>query len=229
MHNFSYFSHNWLALKSNNDVVRKFLPIMKGVVYDLGCGIRPYEDDILSTADTYIGVDWGDTFHALKADIVADLNKPLPIPDHSADTVVSFQVLEHLCEPQTMINESMRILKPDGIIFFTVPFQWWIHEAPFDFFRYTQFGLQYMLEKAGFVDVVVAPQSGFFTMWILKMNYFSLRFAHGPKTLKWLLKACLIPFWYFSQILAPLLDRLDRNWNLETGGYFVTAKKSSTS
>jgi hypothetical protein len=52
------------------------------------------------------GVDWSGTLHELKADILADLNEPLPIEDQVADTVVSLSVLEHLREPQTMLNEA---------------------------------------------------------------------------------------------------------------------------
>lgn len=228
MHSFSVRSHNWLVLKGNNEILRKNLGEIHGVVYDLGCGIRPYEDDILKVADKYLGVDWSNTLHGLQADVVADLNKPLPIADEAADTVVSFQVMEHLCEPQIMLNEAHRILKPDGTIIVTVPWQWWIHEAPYDFFRYTPYGLKYLFEKAGFVDVVVEPQSGFFTMWILKMNYFSLRFVRGPQPLRWLIKAGLVPIWFIGQIFAPLLDKLDRNWAVETSGYFVTARKPTS-
>lgn len=73
--------------------------------------------------------------------------------------------------------------------------------------------------------MVVEPQSGFFTTWILKMNYFSRRLIRGPRPLRWATKAVLLPFWYLNQKAAPLLDKLDRNWALETSGYYVTAKK----
>ncbi len=170
-------------------------------------------------------MDWAGSYHDTKADITADLNKPLPIESEVADTVVSCSVMEHFCEPQIMLNEAFRILKSGGGIVLQVPWQWWIHEAPYDFFRYTPYGIKYLFEKAGFVDVVVEPQSGFFTMWILKMNYFSLRFIRGPRPLRWAIKVLLIPLWYLSQRVAPLLDKLDRNWALETAGYFVTARK----
>ena len=110
MHKFSYLDHNWLALKMNNQTLVQFAGIIKGIVYDLGCGIRPYEPDILFVAEEYVGVDWSNTLHGLQADIAAELNKPLPIEDGVADTVVSFQVMEHLCEPQIMLNEAYRIL-----------------------------------------------------------------------------------------------------------------------
>ncbi len=135
MHPISYLSQNWLVFKLNNQLIAKYLPQMKGIVYDLGCGTRPHEKDILRYASRYIGVDWSNTLHGLKADISADLNKTLPIDSDLADNVVSFQVLEHLCEPQVMLNEAFRILKPGGKIFLSVPFQWWIHEAPYDYFR----------------------------------------------------------------------------------------------
>ncbi|WP_277640144.1 methyltransferase domain-containing protein [Wolinella succinogenes] len=225
MNKINYLTFNWLAQKLNNENQLFVRSYIKGTVYDLGCGERPYEEDILKVADKYIGVDWGGTLHNLKADIVSDLNKPLPIDSEVADTVTSFQVMEHLCEPQTMLNEAYRILKKGGNIVLTVPFQWWVHEAPYDYFRYTPYGLKYMFEKAGFEDIRVTPNTGFFIMWILKMNYFSSRFIRGPRPLRWIIKAVLIPIWFIFQVLAPLLDKLDRHPELEAGGYTVLARK----
>ena len=62
-------------------------------------------------------------------------------------------------------------------------------------------------------------------MWILKMNYFSARLIKGPKLIRLIFRAIMIPIWYVFQILAPLLDKLDRNPELETSGYTVVAKK----
>ena len=218
-------SHNWLIYDVGDQHLLKYSKHYKGTLYDLGAGESPYKDFFLRYADQYIAVDWAGSFHDTKADIAADLNKPLPIESEAADTVVSLSVMEHLCEPQIMLNEAYRILKPGGGIVLQVPWQWWIHEAPYDFFRYTPYGLKYLFEKVGFVDVVVEAQSGFFTMLTLKVNYFSKRFICGPRPLRWLIKAVLLPFWYLGQKAAPLLDKLDRNWALETSGYYVTAKK----
>jgi hypothetical protein len=71
----------------------------------------------------------------------------------------------------------------------------------------------------------VESQAGFFTTAILKWNYFTSRFVRGPKLLCWLIKAGLLPLWYLGQKLAPFLDKLDRDWALETSGYYATAKK----
>lgn len=218
-------AHNWIVYDIGDRFLLKNSQHYKGALYDLGAGESPYKDFFLQYADRYIAVDWAGSFHDTRADIAADLNKPLPIDSEVADTVVSLSVMEHLCEPQTMLNEAYRILKPGGAIVLQVPWQWWIHEAPYDFFRYTPYGLRYLFEKAGFADVLVEPQSGFFTMWILKMNYFSQRFIRGPRPLRWAIKAALAPLWYLGQKAAPHLDKLDRDWALEASGYYVTAKK----
>ncbi len=218
-------AHNWIIYDIGDRFLLANSEHYKGTLYDLGAGESPYKDFFLEYADQYVAVDWAGSYHETKADIAADLNKPLPIDSEMADTVVSLSVMEHLCEPQTMLNEAYRILKPGGAIVLQVPWQWWIHEAPYDFFRYTPYGLKYLFEKAGFVDLVVEPQSGFFTMCILKVNYFSQRFIRGPRPVRWAIKAVLVPLWYLGQKAAPLLDKLDRNWALETSGYFVTATK----
>jgi hypothetical protein len=82
-----------------------------------------------------------------------------------------------------------------------------------------------LFDQAGFVNIVVESQAGFFTTMILKWNYFTRRFIRGPKMLRWLVYGGLLPLWYLGQKLAPFLDRLDRDWALETSGYFATAKK----
>lgn len=199
--------------------------LIVGNVYDLGCGESPYKDFILNNANNYYGVDWGESVYNSKPDIIADLNKKLPIESNVADCILSISVMEHLSEPQIMLNEAFRILKKDGVILMQVPWQWKVHEAPYDFFRYSPYGLKVMFEKAGFKNIIIKPSSGFFTTWFVKMNYFTRRFLRGPIFVKVLLKLILIPFWYINQILAPVLDKLDRNRELEAQGFYITAHK----
>jgi SAM-dependent methyltransferase len=224
MHPENRLAHNWLIRKLLNDKVRAHLGDLRGTVVDLGCGTRPYEADILGHADRYIGLDWNNTLHGLHADIAADLAKPLPLLDGSLDCVTLFEVLEHVPEPAALRAETSRVLKPGGVLMLSVPFQWWVHEAPWDFYRYTRHGLAYLLGKAGYADVSIEPTSGFWSMWILKLNYQTTRLIRGPRPLRWVLRALMLPFWWLGQMLAPLIDRA---WSedRETAGYFVTARK----
>lgn len=217
--------YNWVIYNIVDKFLDKYSIHFKGVLVDLGCGTAPFKDFLLTYCDKYIGVDWAETTHELNANVVSDLNVRINLEDGVADSIISISVMEHLCEPQVFLNESYRILKPVGTIVLQVPWQWKVHEAPHDYFRYTPYGLRHLLEKAGFVDVEVEAQCGFFTTWIVKMNYFSVRLIRGPKFLKGLLKVSLIPFWTVGQVLAPYLDKLDQNWDAETQGYFVLARK----
>jgi SAM-dependent methyltransferase len=48
------------------------------------------------------------------------------------------------------LKEANRVLKPGGSAIFTVPFIWDEHEQPFDYARYSCFGLKYLFESHGF-------------------------------------------------------------------------------
>ncbi len=80
-----------------------------------------------------------------------------------------------------------------------------------------------MLTDSGFRDIKISALGGFFTAQALKLNYFSKRSVLGPAPLRWLITMLLLPIWTIDQLLAPLLDHLDRNWAMETSGYFVVA------
>ncbi|MGH7239446.1 MAG: class I SAM-dependent methyltransferase [Candidatus Saccharimonadales bacterium] len=224
MHPENHLTHNWLIKKFVNDKVRSHLKNLNGTVIDLGCGTRPYEADIAKHVDKYIGVDWNNTLHGLYADVIADLNKPLPFGDGSIDCIVTFEVIEHLAEPGLMLQEACRILRSGSTLLLSAPFQWWLHEAPWDYQRFTRYGLEYQFRKAGFEIVSIEETSGFWSMWILKLNYQLIRLIRGPRWLRTIIRFCLIPFWWMGQIIAPLLDSVWKE-DKETAGYFVMAKK----
>lgn len=210
-------TNNFLIYNINKKIAKSLS--YKGRVIDLGCGVAPYKEDILKVADEYIGVDWQNTFHGKNnIDVFANLSEQLPFNNNYADTVVSFQVMEHLPEPAFFLSECYRILKPQGRLFITVPFMWYVHEAPYDYFRYTRYGLEYLLKKTGFVDIKIQENTGFWQMWILKFNYHTNRFAKGPLKYFWVL------IWWLGQKIAPFLDRYDKDPE-ETVSYLVTAGK----
>ena len=71
-------------------------------------------------------------------------------------------MLEHLPEPLRVIEELGRVLKPGGTLWLSAPLFYAEHEKPYDFFRYTQFGLRRLLEAAGFEVVEIAWLEGYF-------------------------------------------------------------------
>lgn len=224
MHLEDKLTHNWLAKKIQNDGMIALATKLSGTVADLGCGTRPYEQEILKYAAIYYGIDWPSTLHTFEANIGADLSKELPIDSNCIDNIVCLEVLEHLPEPYLLISEAFRILKPKGKIILSTPFQWREHEQPWDYYRYTRYGLEYLLTKAGFKNICITAKSGFWVMWVLKLNYHLTLLIRGPKLIRKIIRLCLLPIWWTGQTFAPLLDCFFGGED-ESIGYFALAEK----
>ena len=82
-------------------------------------------------------------------DVFYDGNR-IPFDDASFDSAITSQVLEHVFTPDAFLTEINRVLKPKGNLLLTVPFVWDEHEQPYDYARYSSFGLKSLLEKNGF-------------------------------------------------------------------------------
>ncbi|MDO9009754.1 MAG: methyltransferase domain-containing protein, partial [Thiobacillus sp.] len=84
---------------------------------------------------------------------VADVfysGQDFPFEARSFDAVLCNQVLEHVFNPDEFLAEIERVLRPGGKLLLTVPFVWDEHEQPWDYARYSSFGLKALLEKQGF-------------------------------------------------------------------------------
>lgn len=134
------------------NAIRELSGQISGRVLDFGCGSKPYEE-LFESAAEYIGLDTLSSGHNhanSDIDILYD-GEIIPLPDRSMDSVVSFEVLEHLFNPKKALGEIARVLKPGGNLLITTPFSWEETEPPYDFARYTVYGLRALLEEAGFV------------------------------------------------------------------------------
>ncbi len=53
----------------------------------------------------------------------------LPFISDLFDVVTSIEVLEHLLDDGQAVSEVVRVLKPGGVFFLTVPNKWWLFES----------------------------------------------------------------------------------------------------
>lgn len=144
----------------------------------------------------------------------------LPFRDACFDAVIHIVTLEHVREPQRVMAELGRVLKPGGRLLLVAPHEWEEHQAPHDYFRYTRYGLAYLLANAGFPDARIEPVGGFFRLLARRLLN-ALQFFPGVSVVP----AAL--FFVPPALLLPLLDGLDRT-RAFTLGYTCTAVKRSS-
>jgi SAM-dependent methyltransferase len=117
-----------------------------------------------------------------KLSYICNLNK-IPIRSEYYDLVFCSQTLEHVPDPSTVIAEVVRVLKPGGQLWLTVPFYYEEHETPFDYYRYTQFGLSYMITKAGINLVSTEWLEGYFWTFAYQLKLASTALPLSPREL----------------------------------------------
>lgn len=141
--------------------------VFSGKLLDIGCGVMPYKNIIYKNnpkLTSYTGLDLQDSnFHDTQiADVQWD-GTNIPFAENEFDCMLATEVLEHCFEPIETLKEMHRVLKPNGNLFFTVPFIWPLHEVPYDAYRYTPYSLKLILEKAGFSNIQIHPLGGWNT------------------------------------------------------------------
>ena len=208
-----------LAMVLNNAyIVRRGLykgilsvsPRIAGNILDFGCGSKPYESLFVNAA-SYTGVDIeisGHNHEHSRVDVYYD-GKTLPFPDRHFDAVVSFEVFEHVFNIDEAMSEIGRVLKPGGQLLITVPFAWYEHEVPYDFARYTSYGIRHILEQHKFEVVEIIKTTTYVLavcqMWIA---YLSQHLFPKKKPLSIVFQLLVIfPFTLGSLLLNAILPK----------------------
>jgi SAM-dependent methyltransferase len=176
-------------------------------VLDAGAGEAAYAD--LFSHCRYVASDLavGDrSWNYRNLDAVNRLEK-LPFRGGTFDAVVCTQVLEHVEWPRECVAELHRVLKPGGALYVTVPMAQAEHQAPFDFFRYTSYGLRSIL--AGFRDVRIEPFGGLPTRLAYELPRLLALFPPGGlRTGKPNLRgAALVPVRLLTALVIRILQR----------------------
>ncbi|MFZ9940028.1 MAG: class I SAM-dependent methyltransferase [Bacteroidia bacterium] len=188
--------------------VRHFAPQLQGHLLDFGCGSKAYRS--LFRVQQYTGLDVEQEGHPHEqedVDVFYD-GRTIPFPDAHFDACFSSEVFEHVFDLPLSIREIYRVLKPGGSGLFVVPFVWDEHEVPYDFGRYSSFGLHHLLKEAGFELVESRKDSHFFLVLIQLWNLYLFNFCPPNKFARLLYTALVIsPFTLLGCVLAPFLPR----------------------
>jgi SAM-dependent methyltransferase len=130
--------------------------LVGGRLLDAGCGNRPYAAWYEPLVKESVGVDAtpGDGVHVL------GLVDRLPFADQAFDTILCTEVLEHVGSAEQAAAELFRICRPNAHVLVTAPYLYPTHEAPYDFRRFTHFGLRELMTRHGFEVLSLESKGG---------------------------------------------------------------------
>lgn len=200
------------------------LPLMqkfiKGRLLDLGCGDLPFKDKLLAQVSCY------DTLDLFPRDIeptfTSDIQNMSIVPSENYNSAICLEVLEHIPDPLRAIHEMYRILVPGGVLIVSVPHLSRLHDEPHDYYRYTRYGLTYLLEQVGFTIICLEPRGGLFSFLghqistIVLGSVWPVLFV---RKIAWFLNSWLITK------LCYHLDSISNLSEIFTAGYTVVAMK----
>ncbi|HEY7291813.1 MAG TPA: methyltransferase domain-containing protein [Vicinamibacterales bacterium] len=200
----------FIPRKLLRDAVREFGARLDGRMLDVGCGSQQYRKFV--GCREYVGVEW--TVEK-RPPVVADVTR-IPFGDSAFDSALCTEVLEHLPEPGRCLDEIRRVVKPGGAVFFTVPMTMYTHSEPYDFYRYTEFGLRYLLDKHGFEIVELRRLGGVASVMAahgISLGCDAVANRLDRKGLATVGRAALMPFAVGASLLfyavSRVLDRLE--------------------
>jgi SAM-dependent methyltransferase len=199
---------SWLVHRIHDaalaDALRNYA---RGVLVDIGCGEKPYSSMTEGLVDSHYGLDYPGSKHSSQMVDLFATARATALRSNSVDTILCTFVLEHLSEPACALAEMYRILAPQGHILLSAPQFWHTHEAPRDYYRYTQYGIEYLMSQAGFTVLSVIPLSGFVVTFAQELVYYLIGMTH-PKLRFMTRMLC----WALQRFAYPLsyIDRTQR-------------------
>lgn len=226
---YSIFSNPFYIIRSRlYRGIKKNAHYIHGSVMDFGCGSKPYRS-VFSFSE-YTGIDYETEVSQKNSKMAADAfydGKTIPFPDTHFDSVFSSEVLEHVFNPDEILPEINRVMKPGANILLTCPFFWPEHEQPYDYARYSSFAIKHLLTKHGF-DIIVYEKTGSYwesivQAWVLYLYYF---IPHKPKWLEKIVFVILVsPFLVCGLFIARLLPRKIKRQDLYLNNIIVARKR----
>jgi len=188
--------------------ISKLASNITGLTLDIGCGTKPYQKLFFSSDYWGLEIDTIENRQKKNADYFYD-GKTFPFNNGQFDSLVANQVFEHVFNPDSFLTEVNRVLKIDGRMLLTVPFIWDEHEKPYDYARYTSFGLKSILEKHGFEILEQKKSIDDIRVIFQLINAYLYKKTETKSTLANLF-FCLIfmsPFNILGQLLAKITPR----------------------
>ena len=115
-----------------------------------------------------IQIDSIDVYFSQNITAIADAHY-LPFENESYELVIIQAVLEHVINPNRVVDEIYRILANNGIVYAETPFMQCVHEGPYDFTRFSHSGHRWLFKK--FKEISSGAHHGAFSSSLFILSY----------------------------------------------------------
>lgn len=197
------YNGRYISRKPIYDFLLSNISMLKGTVLDFGCGSMEYKK-ILRNTKTYIGLDIEgaeDNGFIGKGKVTYYDGLHIPFENEKFDSVLAIEVFEHVEQLKDILKELNRVMKEDGLMLFTVPMSFPLHLEPWDFRRFTKYGIKKMLLESGFEIVEVKGSTTF------KNTLRRLRIIEGASKKGWAQKIDIM----YNNICFALSNNVTEN------------------
>ncbi len=172
------------------------------VIVELGSGNRRLAPGVVNI----------DLFPFTNVDLVAEAERT-PIRSGSVDRVVLDTVLEHVPEPQKVVDEIFRILRPGGSVVCMTPFIFPYHAYPRHYFNISRDGLEFLFRR--FSRCRVETNMGPTTALVnLVSEYVGVALSENNRVLYLMGKGITLVFLFLFKYLDAIWSRVPRSRNI---------------
>jgi len=143
------------------------------------------------------------------------------------DVVLCTEMLEHVPDPQRVIDEMRRVLRPGGLLLLTTRFLFPIHDAPHDYFRFTKYGLRHLLRRFEILELQEETDAvGALAVLVQRLGMQAETLGWSPLRAGWLLAARMVrPLSFVITREYGDSRRLVPETGIMTSGYHVACRK----
>lgn len=224
-----------LQLKTIVDFLKvEINKLPKGKLIDVGAGESPWKC-WLKDETKYTGIDirYSNEFGMSQrnSDVILYDGNTMPLEDKTFDSAICIEVLEHAADPEFLLSEISRVLKPGAILILTVPWSARRHHIPHDYHRFTKERLEILFEKSGFKDIEILERGNDYCVVANKLIVMAIKNFKYINIKNFILNIPLIFLFSSLSVIFLLIAHISLLFENENKddplGYFCKMKKDS--
>lgn len=203
----AFWRFNWLARHKIARALERARVHARGELLDVGCGWRPFAGVFAGCVNRYWGTDLfsSEDLAGVPPDFFSRA-EALPVRSASLDTVLGLSMLTYLESPGLALDEAFRVLRPGGVMIMEFTQMSAVLDHGHDYFRFTRFGAELLVRRAGFEPVEVIPIGGLWSRVGLHLIGRLNRLNRGP--LRVLTEIPVRVLYVLIQLGSEALDRI---------------------